>query len=127
MTMLPPWICPRDLYGMRILIQVNTNSCFGISARHCVITKDSKNGSYCCYVRCATLIVRVKVMPRPLNRCNSLPCTARTSQAIVVQIKGLVVCWMLLYLISTSGCYSIASHYKQMMAVGSLHDYFKSK
>ena len=38
-----------------------------------------KNGSYYCYVRCATFIVRVGGKPWPKNRRNSLPCTVMTS------------------------------------------------
>ena len=46
------------------------------SAQHCVKTKDVKNGSYCCYVRCGTLIENELAH----NRRNSLPCTVKTSR-----------------------------------------------
>ncbi len=39
--------------------------------------------TYCCYVRCASLIVgvsRSRVYALALNRRNSLPCTVRTSR-----------------------------------------------
>ena len=58
------------------------------SALHRLITKDVKNGSYCCYVRCETLIVRVGGMPWSITRHNSLPCTVMASQTKVVQSKG---------------------------------------
>ena len=54
-----------------------------------------KNGSYCYYIRCAILIVRVGGMTWPKNRRNSLPCTVRTSETKVVQSKG----WL------SDGCY----------------------
>ncbi len=46
-----------------------------------VIAKDVKSCTYCCYVRYAILIVRVGGNAlAPKNRCNSLPCTVRTSR-----------------------------------------------
>ena len=36
-----------------------------ITAQTCIITKDVKNGSYCSYVKCATLIHRVEGMHWP--------------------------------------------------------------
>ena len=36
-----------------------------IHGPNCVIAKDFKSCTYCCYVRCATLIVRVVGMPWP--------------------------------------------------------------
>ncbi len=55
-----------------------------------VIAKDVKNCTYCCYIRCATLIERVRGMPWPQTGANhynahlGLPDNGRV-------IKGLVV------------------------------------
>ena len=48
------------------------------STQNQVITKDVKSCTYCCYVKCATLIVRVGGNALAPNRCNLLPCTFRT-------------------------------------------------
>ena len=45
-----------------------------------VRAKDVKSCTYCCYVRCTTLIVWVGGNALALNRRNSLPCTVRTSR-----------------------------------------------
>ena len=42
---------------------------------NCVIATDVKSCTYCCYVRCTTLIVQIGGMPCP----NSLPCLVMTS------------------------------------------------
>ena len=53
---------------------------------NCVIAKDAKSCTYCCYVRCATLIVWVGGMPWPQTDAQlGLPDKGRA-------IKGLVVC-----------------------------------
>ena len=52
-------------------------------------TRDVKNGTHCCYVWHATLIVKLGRMPWSINRRNSLQCTVRTFQTKVVQLKGL--------------------------------------
>ena len=57
-----------------------------IIGSNCVVTKEVENGSYCCYVRCATKIVGGMILP--INRRNSLQCTVRTSQIKVMQSKG---------------------------------------
>ncbi len=45
-----------------------------------IIAKDVKIYTYCCYVRCATLIVRVWENALAPNRRNSLPLTVRTAR-----------------------------------------------
>ncbi len=45
-----------------------------------VIGKDVKRCTYCCYVRCATLIVWVLENALAPNRRNSVPCTVSTSR-----------------------------------------------
>ena len=45
-----------------------------------VIAKDVKSCTYCCYIRCVTLIVCVGGNALAPNRRNSLPCTVRTSR-----------------------------------------------
>ena len=62
----------------------------------CVITKDVEDCFYCCFVRCATYIVRVWGVPWPINRRNSWPRTVRTFQTKVMQSNG----WL-----SFCGCY----------------------
>ena len=60
-----------------------------------VIAKDIKSCTYCCYVRCATLIVRVRGMPWPRTGPThyhaqlGLPDKGRV-------IKGLVICYEVL-------------------------------
>ncbi len=49
-------------------------------AQHCVITKDVKTDTFCCYVRCTTRIVLIRGINWPKNRCNQLPYTVRTSR-----------------------------------------------
>ena len=85
----------KPLYIKSIIMLTNVTSVLGIthstSARHRrnmglllepnrVIAKDVKSCTYCCYFRCATLIVWIGVMPWPKNRRNSIPCTVRTSR-----------------------------------------------
>ncbi len=43
-----------------------------------IIAKDVKNCTYCYYVRCATLMIRVGGSALAPNRPNSSPCTVRT-------------------------------------------------
>ncbi len=58
-----------------------------------VIARDVRSCTYCCYVRCATLIVRVGGMPWPKTGATiyqaqlGLPDNGRA-------IKGLVVCYV---------------------------------
>ena len=56
-----------------------------------VIAKEVKSCTYCCYIRCATLIVWVGVNAMAPNSRNSVPCTVRTPDKGRA-IKGLVVC-----------------------------------
>ena len=63
-------------------------------------TRDVKNGTHCCYVWHATLIVKLGRMPWSINRRNSLQCTVRTFQTKVVQSNGWLTVWKLLNLIS---------------------------
>ena len=57
-------------------------------------------------------------MPQPINRLITVHSYDFSDKGRA--IKGLVVCWLLLDLISTSGRQSIASHYKQMVLQESL-------
>ena len=50
-------------------------------------TRDVENGAYYWYVWHVSLIVRVNVMPCPVNRRNSLICTVRTSRQIVLKVQ----------------------------------------
>ena len=45
-------------------------------------TRDFKTGTYCCFVKCVTSIVKVREMPWHINRCNLLPCTVSTFMMI---------------------------------------------
>ncbi len=83
----------------------------------CVIAKDVKNCTYCCYVICATLRVREGGNALAPNRRNSLPCTVRTCWAsngptLIIEkffknkIKvGGVVCYKLVILVILSRYY----------------------
>ena len=68
-------------------------SMLGLDAKpNCVIAKDVKSCTYCCYVRCATLIVRVGENALAPDRRKSLPCTAQIGLTGKGRaIKGLVV------------------------------------
>ena len=65
-------------------------------------TQDVKSGTYCCYVRRVTLIVRVERMHQPKKLAQFI--TIHTAQFGLQDkgrvIKWLVDCWMLLNLIS---------------------------
>ncbi len=60
-----------------------------------VIAKDFQSCRYCCYVRCATFIVRVGGNTLTQNRRNSLPHSARTfRQRSYNQKVGCLLCSM---------------------------------
>ncbi len=55
--------------------------------------------NYCCYVRCATLIIRVGENASAINRRNSLPCTVKTSkQRSCNQRVGCVLLYVVVWL-----------------------------
>ncbi len=78
--------------GIVVLVPDFLCSAFMLSLNR-VIAKDVKSCTYYCYVRCATLIVRVEGNAFAPNRRNSLPFTVRTSRQRCA-IKRFVVCYV---------------------------------
>ena len=69
-----------SLLGLELRIGSMPASLASMLSPNCVIAKDVKSCTYCCYVRYAILIVRVGGNALALNRRNSLPCTVRISR-----------------------------------------------
>ncbi len=75
-----PWLCVcSHSSALKLKLGMDAHARVRRLDSSCVIAEDIKICTYCCYVRCAILTVRVGEIPLPQNRRNLLPCIVRTS------------------------------------------------